>query len=143
MNEITLEGLLRDILYQMSRADGQKAAAIANCFIKEHLNEPCFALPVSRLNELAKADKEERCVVLPCKLYDKIFFIENEQIKELEVESFHQWSSGHWKLQANTNKKYEHWKGYEIDFNGIGKTIFLTREEAEQVLKEMEQNEKI
>lgn len=96
---------------------------------------------LDHLNKLVKADKEGRCVVLPCKLYDKIFFIENEQIKELEVESFHQWSSGHWKLQANTNKKYEHWKGYEIDFNGIGKTIFLTREEAEQALKEGKQDE--
>lgn len=45
---------------------------------------------------------------------------------------------GHWKLQANTNKKYEHWKGYEIDFNGIGKVVFCTHEEAEKALKERE-----
>ena len=76
MNEITLEAVLRDILYQMSRAEGKKVTDIANCFIAEYLNEPCFALPVSRLNELVKADKEERCVILPCKVGDTIFVLD-------------------------------------------------------------------
>ena len=60
MNEITLEAVLRDILYQMSRTEGKRVTDMANCFVAEYLNEPCFKLPVNRLNELAKADRKER-----------------------------------------------------------------------------------
>ena len=93
---------------------------------------------LDRLRELVQADREERCVVLPCKLHDKVFFIENGCVKETEVDSFHNWTSGRWKISTHTDRMYEHWKGYEIDFSGIGKTVFLSREDAEKALEEME-----
>lgn len=98
-----------------------------------------FGVPAERLVELAKADREGRCVVLPCKLHDKVFFIENGCVKETEVDSFHGWTSGRWKIATHTDRMYEHWKGYEIDFSGIGKTVFLSREAAEKAV-EMEEN---
>jgi len=73
MNEITLEGLLRDILYQMSRAGGKGVSDIANCFIAEYLNEPCFKLPVSRLNELAKADSNGEGIKICENCLEKLF----------------------------------------------------------------------
>lgn len=94
---------------------------------------------LDRLRELAQADREGRCVVLPCKLHDKVFFIENGCVKETEVDSFHNWTSGRWKISTHTDRMYEHWKGYEIDFSGIGKTVFLSREDAEKAV-EMEEN---
>lgn len=94
---------------------------------------------LDRLRELVQADREERCVVLPCKLHDKVFFIENGCVKETEVDSFHNWTSGRWKISTHTDRMYEHWKGYEIDFSGIGKTVFLSREDAEKAV-EMEEN---
>ena len=96
---------------------------------------------LDRLHELVQADREGRCVVLPCKLHDKVFFIENGCVKETEVDSFHNWTSGRWKISTHTDRMYEHWKGYEIDFSGIGKTVFLSREDAEKALEEMEENE--
>ena len=39
-------------------------------------------------------------------------------------------------MQTNTDKMGKHWIGYEVDFDGIGKTVFLTREAAEAALKE-------
>ena len=89
---------------------------------------------LDRMRELVEADKAGRCVVLPCKLHDKVFFIENGGVKETEVDSFHNWTSGRWELSAHTDRMFDHWKGYEIDFSGIGKTVFLTREAAESVL---------
>lgn len=94
---------------------------------------------LDRLHELVQADREGRCVVLPCKLHDKVFFIENGCVKETEVDSFHNWTSGRWKISTHTDRMYEHWKGYEIDFSGIGKTVFLSREDAEKAV-EMEEN---
>lgn len=96
---------------------------------------------LDRLRELVETDREGRCVVLPCKLHDKVFFIENGCVKETEVDSFHNWTSGRWKISTHTDRMYEHWKGYEIDFSGIGKTVFLSREDAEKALEEMEENE--
>ena len=90
---------------------------------------------LDRLRELVEADREGRCVVLPCKLHDKVFFIENGCVKETEVDSFHNWTSGRWKISTHTDRMYEHWKGYEIDFSGIGKTVFLSREDAEKALE--------
>ena len=95
--------------------------------------------PVERLRELWFADKDGRCVVLPCKLHDKIFYIDNGVIRETEAESFHNWTSGRWKVSAHTDRMYDRWKGYEIDFSGIGEIAFLTRAEAEAALKAREQ----
>lgn len=96
---------------------------------------------LSRLREMVQADKDERCVMLPCKLHDKVFFIENGCVKETEVDSFHNWTSGRWKISTHTDRMFDHWKGYEIDFSGIGKTVFLTRESAEAALKERQKDE--
>lgn len=96
---------------------------------------------LSRLRELVEADRNGRCVVLPCKLHDKVFFIENGCVKETEVDSFHNWTSGRWKISTHTDRMFDHWKGYEVDFSGIGKTVFLTREAAEAALKEREKDE--
>lgn len=97
---------------------------------------------LDRLKELVQADREGRCVVLPCKLHDKVFFVENGCVKETEVDSFHNWTSGHWKISTHTDRMFDHWKGYEIDFSGINKTVFLTREEAEAALEKMKEKDK-
>lgn len=97
---------------------------------------------LDRLKELVQADRDDRCVVLPCKLHDKVFFIENGCVKETEVDSFHNWTSGHWKISTHTDRMFDHWKGYEIDFSGINKTVFITREEAEAALEKMKERDK-
>ena len=106
---------------------------------KDALREADKIGGLGRLRELVQADREGRCAVLPCKLHDKVFFIENGCVKETEVDSFHNWTSGRWKISTHTDRMYEHWKGYEIDFSGIGKTVFLSREDAEKAV-EMEEN---
>ena len=90
---------------------------------------------LARMAELVEADRDGRCVVLPCKLHDKVFFIENGCVKKTEVDSFHNCNSVRWKISTHTDRMFDHWKGYEIDFSGIGKTVFLTREAAEAALK--------
>ena len=94
--------------------------------------------PVERLRELWFADKDGRCVVLPCKLHDKIFYIDNGVIRETEAESFHNWISGRWKVSAHTDRMYDRWKGYEFGFSDIGEIAFLTHAEAEEALKAKE-----
>lgn len=80
---------------------------------------------LDRLRELAQADREGRCVVLPVKLHDKLYYVDKEQVRETEVESIHNWISGRWKLSTHTDRQSTHWIGYEVDFDGIGKTRFF------------------
>lgn len=123
--------------------EGCNGCPIANAFDRLAAIEDILGdnYDLERLKELVQADREERCVVLPCKLHDKVFFVENGCLKETEVDSFHNWTSGHWKISTHTDRMFDHWKGYEIDFSGINKTVFLTREEAESALKRMEGKE--
>lgn len=75
-------------------------------------------LPIDRLRELAEADKDGRLVVLPCKVYET----DGVRVYEHTVREV----------------IYETAGGPAFDKNAIGKSIFLTREEAERASREME-----
>ena len=93
-----------------------------------------------KLAEYETAEEEGRLVVLPCKVGQDLFGIYNRTIIDgyadgylLEKTSVHS-DADHWIwLQDKNSKNY--WK---VSFDEIGKTVFLTREEAEKALKEME-----
>lgn len=70
----------------------------------------------SRLRELA--DKDGRVIILPCKVYET----DGVRVYEHTVREV----------------IYETAGGPAFDKNAIGKSIFLTREEAERALREME-----
>lgn len=109
---------------------------------------------LDRLKELVQADREERCVVLPCKDWLEIVFGEQEvfygidinyiehPIREISVDSSSRctWYDG-WKTVVL--KGYdENGLDWEFSPEDIGKTVFLTRKEAEAALKRMEGEEK-
>lgn len=73
---------------------------------------------VARLRELAEADKDGRLVVLPCKVYET----DGVRVYEHTVREV----------------IYETAGGPAFDKNAIGKSIFLTRAEAERAMQEME-----
>lgn len=88
-------------------------------------------IPIDRLRELAEADKEGRCVVLPCKVGDIVFCLVPQWVigSESNEKTVH-------KEHAIVRKKFN--LAY-MDY--IEKSVFLTREAAEAALKEREQNE--
>ena len=92
---------------------------------------------LDRLRELVEADRDGRCVVLPCKVGDTIYKLFLGCSIKLKVERIVRWSNGCWKVNAHTDRKYTDWKGFEIDFSDFGKTVFLTREAAEAALEGM------
>ena len=84
-----------------------------------------------RLRELAAADKEGRVVVLPCKVGDKLYRVLAEEIFEHRVGSMKYFAiQGRWDIET-----YPFCPCVE---SSIGKTVFLSREEAEKALAEME-----
>ena len=84
----------------------------------------------SRLRELAEADKDGRVVMLPCKVGDTVYFALLGRIIEKQVFS----------IVSFSNSKRIYCGGTSEYFRpeDIGKTFFLTREEAERALQEME-----
>lgn len=84
------------------------------------INPAAQALGVepSRLRELAEADKDGRVIILPCKVYET----DGVRVYEHTVREV----------------IYETAGGPAFDKNAIGKSIFLSRAEAEKALQEME-----
>ena len=75
-----------------------------------------------RLRELAEADKDGRVLILPCKLGTKVYRIRYtiaDYPDEPDLEIADTWFTPEYR-------------------DDIGKTVFLTRAEAERALKEME-----
>ena len=88
----------------------------------------------TRLRELFEADKDGRVIVLPCKVGDTLFRVFAGEILEHRVGSMKYFAiQGRWDIET-----YPFCPCVE---SSIGKTIFLTREEAEQALKEAERND--
>lgn len=79
--------------------------------------------PIDRLRELAQADKEGRCVVLPAKL-DQIIY---QWRKSDDCPSVSRLDGV--QINADGEITYPIWNGYLIP-EDFGKTVFLTREEA-------------
>ena len=84
-------------------------------------------LPIDRLRELAEADKDGRVVVLPCKVGDVLYAAESAPVIPLHVMEVAIYLA----LEGEDGGDYER-------ISNIGKTVFLTRAEAEKALQEME-----
>jgi hypothetical protein len=84
----------------------------------------------TRLRELAEADRDGRVVVRPCKVGDTLFRVFAGEILEHKVRNMRYLAiQGRWDIDTTPFCSYVE--------SSIGKTIFLTREEAEKALEAM------
>lgn len=106
--------------------------------IRNMSGEWCAAMSVlngmgsyDRLRELVEADKDGRVIVLPAKKGDTLyvvtrFGVEKRVVKEIAAPFFY-----------NTYESSDR-AALSTAIRNFGKTVFLTREEAEKALQEME-----
>lgn len=87
-------------------------------------------LPIERMKELAIADEEGRVVVLPCKVGDTVYWVHGAVITECKVYRGQKNRKG---LYICLKSNVSH-GAFRADLS-IGKTVFLTREEAEEALE--------
>ena len=85
---------------------------------------------IERAHNLHVADKEGRVVVLPCKVGDTVYFALLGRIIEKQVFSIVSFSKSTRIYCGGTSEYFRP--------EDIGKIFFLTREEAEKALQEME-----
>ena len=91
---------------------------------------------VDRMKELTEADKDGRLVVLPCKMGQRVFALldTDTHISECEVKQIGMGNKiGFIGLEPIGARGRE----YGVALNEFGKTVFLTREEAEAALEAM------
>ena len=84
---------------------------------------------VDRMKELAEADKDGRVAVLPCKVGDTVYFALLGRIIEKQVFSIVSFSNSTRIYCGGTSEYFRP--------EDIGKTFFLTHEEAEKALEAM------
>ena len=85
----------------------------------------------TRLRELAEADKDGRLVVLPCKVGDVVYGFHGEKtILPMVVKWIETYTNG-WCIAV----QYAQMAQRFYRFSDFGKTVFLTREEAEKALE--------
>ena len=85
----------------------------------ETLRDLCQYCDLDRLEEFARADKDGRVVVLPCKVGDTVYRIFNPPGREPVI-------SAHTLMSVDYIVRW---------LDKFGKTVFLTREEAEKALE--------
>ena len=90
--------------------------------------------PYERLRKLAEADKDGQLVVLPCKVGQRVFALMDmdKHISECEVKQIGLGNEiGFIGLEPIGARGRE----YGVALKGFGKTVFLTREEAEKAME--------
>lgn len=86
-------------------------------------------VPIDRLRELAEADKQGRVVVLPCKVGDGLWTFCSHPVEQVYSFTVTDISTLNGRTMLNTSRCGV------IDARDVGKTVFLTREEAEKALE--------
>ena len=88
-----------------------------------------FGVAAERLRELAEADKAGRLVVLPCKVGDGLWTFCSHPVEQVYSFTVTDISTLNGRTMLNTSRCGV------IDARDVGKTVFLTREEAEKALE--------
>ena len=126
--------------YENTRRTPEEVTALGELFdyaLKESKTLTEQLTLLKHIRELAEADKDGRVVVLPCKVGHRVFALldTDKHISECEVKKIGLGNEiGFVGLEPIGARGRE----YGVALNGFGKTVFLTREEAEKALAEME-----
>lgn len=93
---------------------------------------------IDRLRELAEVDKAGRLMVLPCKVGDTVWITGSvRRLYSEKVRTFFCGDPNYSRGMADNGVKIIRTTGCDIPIHKFGKTVFLTREEAEKALEAM------
>ena len=105
-----------------------------------NLAAQALGVEADRLRELAEADKDGRVVVLPCKVGDTVWIV--GAVRKLYSAKVRTFFCGHTSaVRGGDDDGHIHMirtTECDIPMQKFGKAVFLSREEAEKALQEME-----
>lgn len=107
-------------------------------WVKQH----DYILAAEKLADYEDAEEQGLLIRLPCKVGDILYFAHHDRVIFSEVLSvkYHVEAENHGIFIRERLTIDVEGISAEIDFCDIGKNVFLTKEEAEAKLKEMESN---
>ena len=91
-------------------------------------------VPVGRLCDLAEADKEDRVVMLPCKVGDTVYTLFCGEVVEKRIGQFHVNGYTSPRIWADLDCDFMSTKRVRWDLS-VGKDFFLAKAEAEKALE--------
>ena len=97
-----------------------------------------------KLGKYEDSEEQGRLIKLPCKVRDTVYYISEGFIEPCTVETIFisdytdKYGNCSYMAEIHFDREDCPYVSTEIYFTDIGKTIFLTKDEAEQKLKEME-----
>ena len=123
------EEMHKEVLALIERLTAENAA------LREKVPQ-WISVEADHLRELVEADKAGRCVVLPCRVGEKIYYLNGKYIIEVDVVGYKVDETGAWLFigetyNPETNRAYH----CDLETERIGKTVFFTREEAERAME--------
>lgn len=113
----------------MTREEAIERLEWYQCHAETEEDADAFDMAISALRELAEADREGRCVVLPCKVEDDVYINIFGRTLPFTVISISQ-------MASTPTYKAQHGIRlvYIFKADDVGETVFMTREEAEAAL---------
>lgn len=98
---------------------------------------------LKHIRELVEADKDGKLAVLPCRVGEKIYYLNGKYIIEVEVVGYKVDETGAWLFigetyNPETNRAYH----CDLETERIGKTVFFTSEDAKKTMEGMENGNK-
>lgn len=109
----------------------EKLSSDGMILIGRLMSKKLHEIGCERLHELADADKDDRLVVLPCKVGDGLWTFCSHPVEQVYSFTVTHISTLNGRTMLNTSRCGV------IDARDVGKTVFLTREEAEKALEGM------
>ena len=94
---------------------------------------------LQELKEYRDLEEQGLLLKLPCKSGDKLYDIRQNHIKDRRNDMVHELSIEGITVEFCT---WETWMARSVPLKEIGKTVFLTKEEAEEKLKELNISER-
>ena len=82
---------------------------------------------LDRLKEIVEADREGKCVVLPCEIGTTVYSVRHEKVLDDDF-----------RMSSHIERSIIAQKFKLIHTDCIGKNVFLTKEEAEAALRRMQ-----
>lgn len=120
--------------YEDTRRTSEEVTALGNLFdyaLEESKTLTEQLALLNRIRELAEADRDGRLVVLPCKVGDELWTFCSYPVEQVYSFTVTHISTLNGRTMLNTSRCGV------IDARDVGKTVFLTREEAEKTLEAM------
>lgn len=107
-------------------------------FLQDLIGNQKASEALDRFRWLAEADKDGRMVVLPCKVGDTVWITGSvRRLYSEKVRTFFCGDPSYSRGMADNGVKMIRTTGCDIPIHEFGKTVFLTREEAEKALEAM------